>query len=239
MNREPTLNISELYYSIQGEGVTVGVPSIFVRLQGCILNCMWCDTVDVWKQGTSRPVKDIADNIYNIADQAHSFPSTIVLTGGSPLLQQENLIHLITKLRPDFRIELENECVIMPNLSMMYSIDQWNNSPKLSNSGVERSKRYKKDVIYRMARLDSDPNQFNNKSWFKFVVECEEDWEEIKMDFIEPNLIRREQVILMPQAISRMELKDIQQTVVQMALKHNVRYSPREHITIWNQRTGV
>ena len=227
MSRKTTLRVSELYSSIQGEGVTVGVPAIFLRLQGCPLRCEWCDTKDVWKVGTAMKIEDIIDAVHEFSPK----PKTLVVTGGSPLMQQTNLAILLVILYSQFRIEVENECVLLPDSSITYNIDQWNNSPKLSNSGVPRTQRYKREVLRRMSQL--------HNSWFKFVVDCEEDWEEIQMDFLDPGLIRKDQVILMPQAQSREEILKTQYIVAKMALQKGVRYSPREHINIWDRRTGV
>lgn len=225
-----TLKVSELYYSLQGEGSTTGVPCVFLRLQGCVLDCEWCDTKEVWKRGDRMKVDNIVEMIWDVIPFDLPYPKTLVVTGGSPLLQQRALYSLFEKL-PGWTIEMENECVIEPTLTTSLYVHIWNNSPKLSNSGVAKEKRYKPAVIQLMSWM--------NNSWFKFVIDKEEDWQEIEIDFIKQGLIRRQQIILMPQAQSREELLKKQTMVAHLALKKGVRYSTREHIMLWDKKTGV
>ena len=108
-----TIKISEQFYSIQGEGRTVGVPAVFLRLQGCNLTCggihtvkskkldsdaTWrCDTIEVWTKGNSYHFKDVCDDWENknwvklFKQGAH-----LVITGGEPLLQQSAICDLLT-----------------------------------------------------------------------------------------------------------------------------------------------
>ena len=76
------MRISEIFYSIQGEGRLLGVPSVFVRTSGCNLRCRWCDTpYTSWKpEGKSWSVK-------NILGEVDKYPTRhVVITGGEPLL---------------------------------------------------------------------------------------------------------------------------------------------------------
>ena len=111
------LAISEVFYSIQGEGKTVGIPSVFVRLGGCNLMCggmgtqfdgelhneaEWrCDTVEVWMKAQSKEMKDILDEecIEAIKNGAH-----IILTGGEPTMQQTGLEDFIKYIKFDLKI---------------------------------------------------------------------------------------------------------------------------------------
>ena len=95
------LDISECFAdTIQGENFT-GVPSIFLRMQYCTLNCVWCDTAEVWRKGNKYSVDEVVklfkDNgvIERLYDKNHH----LVLTGGSPVRQQEGLNELIEKIR--------------------------------------------------------------------------------------------------------------------------------------------
>lgn len=230
MDRKQTLNVSEQYYSLQGEGVNTGKPAIFLRLQGCVLNCKWCDTTEVWKRGETIEVGKLSSSILHLST-VNGFSDYLVITGGSPLMQMEGLEVLVRNLSNYFDIEIENECVIMPTVGLIGHVKYWDNSPKLSNSGMNKKRRYHPDVIQTMSVL---PN-----SWFKFVVDKEEDWFEIRDDYLRPALIRRDQIILMPQAQIREELLDKQQEVARIALKYGVRYSSREHVVLWDKKTGV
>lgn len=231
------LNVSEFFYdTVQGEGIYTGQPASFLRLQGCTLNCIYCDTEEVWREGNPYTTKELIDLItksellHKLANGHH-----LVITGGSPFLQQFALIHFLQELIDTIGftpfIEIENECVRKPLNDLLLLVSCWNNSPKLSNSGNSRFARYKPDVIGITAALKN--------SWFKFVVTCEEDWEEIQMDFLDTNLILLRQIILMPEGQTREEIAKHSSFVVDMAIKHHVRYSDRLHIQLWNKKTGV
>ena len=128
-------------------------------------------------------------------------------------------------------IEVENECVLLPNANLIGIVNCWNNSPKLMNSNVDFENRYKPDVINYTSQLDN--------SWFKFVISNEADWNEIDVAFLMPELIKKCQIILMPQGATREELERNRETVISIAIENNVRYTSREHIILWNKKVGV
>jgi organic radical activating enzyme len=66
-----------------------------------------------------------------------------------------------------------------------------------------------------------------------------EDWNEINEVFLLPKLIKKHQIILMPEGCSREEIKKHQEIAVEMAVRHNVRYSDRLHIQLWDKAVGV
>jgi len=231
------LRVSEFYYdTIQGEGISIGCPAAFLRLQGCSLSCIWCDTTEVWEKGNPYTFTELIDMIVGsglagkLMDGQH-----LVITGGSPLRQQIRLCRFLQALAEVTGIvpfvEVENECVIFPVGTLINQVTLWNNSPKLSNSGVPTALRYKPELIQLMSLLDG--------SWFKFVIEKTSDWDEIESEFLNPSLIRREQIILMPCGSTRMELEEKREMVVGLAVKEGVRYCSREHIVLWNKKIGV
>ena len=232
-----TLRISEFYYdTIQGEGISVGCPAVFLRLQGCILNCSFCDTQAVWKEGNPYTY----DELLTMMEEVHVIKKLqeeyhLVITGGSPLMQQEHLLAFISRMMRKYYfrpyIEIENECVILPHSLMIYYVSQWNNSPKLTNSGVRKEARYKPKVISAMASLEN--------SWFKFVISSKEDWKEIENEFLQPELISKHQVILMPMGETPEEVVKHRELTVNLAIDNGVRYCSREHIMIWGKKTGI
>jgi organic radical activating enzyme len=231
------LHVSEFFYdTIQGEGVNTGHSATFLRLTGCSLNCQWCDTTEVWRQGSFYSFKQLFNLMqeHSLIDKLRN-GQHLILTGGSPLKQQMELVSFFMefKRKYDFLpfIEIENECTLLPHPTLIQIINCWNNSPKLSNSGNSRISRYKPKILQKLSEL---PN-----SWFKFVVDREEDWEEIQMDFLDTNLIKKEQIILMPKGATKNELEQNREIAVIMAIQHNIRYCSREHIILWNKRTGI
>jgi organic radical activating enzyme len=119
----------------------------------------------------------------------------------------------------------------MPNDWMQTHIDCWNNSPKLSNSGNLDIVRYQPGLLQKLSAL--------NNSWFKFVVTNDKDWKEIQTDFLDKGLIKRKQIMLMPQGATREELHANRDKVVQMTIRENVRFSDRFHVELWDKKTGV
>lgn len=237
-NKEEDLLISEFFCdTIQGEGIYIGYPATFLRLQNCVLNCDFCDSTEVWRKGSPYNTGELI-NLMESSNLLHKFTQGqhLVITGGSPLLQQKNLSDFLGKMmqyagwQKPF-IEIENECVIMPSSYMMSIVDCWNNSPKLSNSGIKRNHRYKPEVIAKISSLKN--------SWFKFVVAEECHWQEIKEDYIDKDLIKKSQIILMPQGADQKELEMNREFVVNVAVRENVRYSSREHIVLWNRKLSV
>lgn len=231
------LRISEFFFdTIQGEGINLGSPAAFLRLQQCPLNCVWCDTTEVWRVGNPYSFDELFHMI-EVSDLARKLEQGqhLILTGGSPLLQQQRLTKFFKAFDSHFGflpyVEIENECVLLPEDDFIPFIDCWNNSPKLENSGNSRFERYDSFVINTTANLKN--------SWFKFVISDPSDWDEIETSFLEPDLIRKEQIILMPEGGNREALKANMEKVVALAVKKGVIYRSREHIVLWDKNTGV
>ncbi len=75
----PSLRVTEIFHSIQGESTWIGVPCTFVRLTGCPLRCVWCDTAYAFSGGTSMSLDEIVEAV-------RRFPAGVVeITGGEPL----------------------------------------------------------------------------------------------------------------------------------------------------------
>jgi organic radical activating enzyme len=157
IKNEPFLDISEFYSdTIQGEGANIGVSATFLRLQSCSLHCHWCDTAEVWTYGNPYTFNELFDimEAHNVI-KSLQLGQHLILTGGSPLLQQKNLILFLTEMQEKYDflpyIEVENECVIWPDLEFCNFISCWNNSPKLANSGNIFAVRYQPKIIEKVA----------------------------------------------------------------------------------------
>ncbi len=231
------LRVSEFYYdTIQGEGHYIGFPAAFLRLQGCNLRCCFCDTEEVWKHGNPYSFDELFELINGtmlvrkLKEGQH-----LVLTGGSPLLQQDRLLRFLLRFFSVYRfipfIEIENECTIEPESKLFDYVSFWNNSPKLSNSMVPEELRFKPKAIKAVAGLGN--------SWFKFVISKSDDWNEIVEYFIHSGFIRKEKIILMPEGSTREELENNRMLVLELAVSQGVRYSTREHIILWDKRIGI
>ena len=232
-----SIDVAEMFgQTIQGEGVNTGVPAVFIRVQQCSLNCSYCDSTEVWHYGNPYSIDEICD-IFEKEGFVEKFKDGhhLVLTGGSPLKQQLDLISLIEQFIDRFGfkpyIEIENESVLPIHQKMISYVDCWNNSPKLKSSGNTLRARYKPEVLRKLSGLQN--------SWFKFVVTEDSDWDEIKKEFLDTDLIRRDQIILMPEGCNREELDETRELTVNIAIREGVRYSDRLHVIIWNKKVSV
>ena len=96
-----TLNISEIFYSIQGESSFAGRPCVFVRLAGCNLDCAYCDTRYAHDGGKTAETAEVLDRV-----EAYRCP-LVEITGGEPLLQEETPVLVSRLLSRGFRVLLE------------------------------------------------------------------------------------------------------------------------------------
>lgn len=134
------VRISEIFYSIQGEGVHAGVPTTFIRMQGCNLlpgmNCRYCDTsyAQDSNKGTEMSIVDILDKC--VAVRNSTYRHWVCVTGGEPLAQLEALHELVKGLRNyGFRIEVETNGTL-PKPSWWTLVDSWVADIKCPSSGV-------------------------------------------------------------------------------------------------------
>jgi len=230
------LNVSEFYYdTIQGEGVTTGCPAAFLRLQGCIMNCVYCDTMAIWRRGNPYSFDELFKMMELELIDKFKQGQHFVLTGGSPLRQQKRLVLFLGMFEQRYNFipytEIENECVFTPLPRLLRFIHCWNNSPKLGSSGQHVRLRYHPKQLRFLAQLDN--------SWFKFVISCKEEWDEIQTCFLDQGLIRRDQIILIPLGETREEIEKNRDIVIELAIRENVRYCTREHIIVWDKVVGV
>jgi 7-carboxy-7-deazaguanine synthase len=88
---EPTLRVTEIFRSIQGESTRAGFPCAFIRLTGCSLRCVWCDTAYAFSGGEEMTVSEAADRVLALGTDL------VEVTGGEPL-EQEGVYPLMDRL---------------------------------------------------------------------------------------------------------------------------------------------
>jgi 7-carboxy-7-deazaguanine synthase len=159
--------------TFQGEGPSCGVPALFIRLSRCNLTCGWCDTKYTWDwsqfdphaESKRRTVADL------LAWALGSAVELVVITGGEPLVQQKKLNPLVQGLlAAGKRVEFETNGTIAPSSELLVDGIRFNVSPKLSNSGVEESKRIVPDALVAFAASGQAAFKFATRT----VVELEE-----------------------------------------------------------------
>ncbi|HKO51429.1 MAG TPA: 7-carboxy-7-deazaguanine synthase QueE [Polyangiaceae bacterium] len=227
-----TLKISEIFESLQGEGVSTGAPCVFVRLAQCNLHCSWCDTKYTWDFARYSYEDEVREQ--SVAEIAQLVNSTVsrrlVLTGGEPLLQQRALKEFFARLAPDIVVEVETNGTIVPEPAALSRVNQWNVSPKLSNAGDPEHFRIRPEAL--TALRDS------GKAHLKLVVDCDADFAEA--DALVARLAwPKERVALMPQATNREQLRDRSFAVAEAARARSYRFSSRLHLELWGGRRGT
>ena len=225
------MQVNEIFKSIQGEGPNFGKPAIFLRTAQCNLKCTWCDTKYTWdwkNYDFSKEVKEMTiDEVKDAITELEI--KHLVITGGEPLLQQDDLADLLSFLKPDFYVEVETNCTILPNKMLTDLIDQWNVSPKTKNSGNPLELCENNECYYFFA------NQEN--AFFKYVVEDETDIPEIKK-FVTKYKIPEKRVQLMTQASTKEEISMREKSISKLAKSHNFVFSPRLHVAMWGSQRG-
>ena len=230
------LAVAEYFASIQGEGKHAGRSAVFVRLGGCNLKCVWCDSIKVWRRGETYNPIVFADLIVDMFHRQFESGAMLVITGGEPLIPayHQSLIEFLNRLTAQLGfhpfVEVETNGTYEPDPNLNALISSYACSPKLKNSGMPRDKRITPALAF-----------FANcrKAFFKFVVKDWADVVETLTDFVIPFNIAPDRVWLMPCADNEEELRLVAPEVVRWALRLGFNYSDRLQIRIWNQTTGV
>jgi organic radical activating enzyme len=161
----------------------------------------------------------------------------LVVTGGEPLLQKDALIPFLEDLKGmvNVFVELETNGTIAPE-GLSGLVDQYNVSPKLSNSGMPEEKRIVESVIKEYAfHLGAS---VSTKVCLKFVVANEKDVDEV-LKLKERFSIRPQLITLMPEGMTSEELTAKAQFVWNTCVKNGFRYSDRLHVRVWGKKIGV
>jgi len=232
------MQVSEIFYSLQGEGMLVGTPSVFVRLAGCPFRCRWCDTAYAWDYAAGEDL-----DLDRIAERIGQWPCRfVVLTGGEPLAGPDlsvrpGLVELTRRLRAlDKHITIETAgALFVPDLAC----DLMSISPKLANaaarpdslSGVHQADRVNAETLRRL--MQTYPYQL------KFVVQGPEDVTEVRSVLAQLNGLAPERVLLMPQAATPEELADRSPMVAQACKQTGLRFGQRLHVQLWGRQRGV
>lgn len=219
-----TLQVTEIFYSIQGEGASCGRATAFIRLGGCTLGCQWCDTKYSWRGGPLWEEQRILDTVAG-------FPARrVVVTGGEPF--EQDIASLLQGLgQAGFTIEIETAGFApLARVQCASLAQQLNVSPKLANSGVPYARRIHLPVL----RFLRD----TGKAYFKFVIDAPQDVTEV--DALVTTLsLTPDRVLLMPQGLTAQEILAKSQWLVEECKQRGYGYSPRLHILLWGARRGV
>ena len=152
-----TLNITEIFYSLQGEAKEVGITTVFVRLTGCPLRCNYCDTAYAFKGNNPLSIQHI------LAEIAQYNTQYVCVTGGEPMAQSNCLKLLDALINNDYKVSMEtsgsidiapvnNKVSIVMDIKTPSSTEEHQN--RYENLSILKSKDQLKFVI--ASRLDFD-----------------------------------------------------------------------------------
>jgi len=224
------LKIAELFYSIQGEGSLVGVPSVFIRTSGCNLRCGWCDTpYTSWQpEGEDLTLDQILDTV-----KTHG-ARHVVVTGGEPMIAPD-IVALTTRLRGlGLHITVETAgTVARPVACDLMSI-----SPKLSNSTPNDPRWDGQHERLRIQPATLSELMAAYEYQLKFVIEKPADLEEVRA-LVRGLKADRERVILMPEGTGRERLRERSLWLAEICKEYGFRLSPRLHVDLYGNQRGV
>jgi 7-carboxy-7-deazaguanine synthase len=229
------MRVSEIFYSIQGEGKLTGMPSVFVRASGCNLRCVWCDTPYAsWNpEGEPLSPEHIVEQMSTISPRF----SHAVLTGGEPMIMPdiEQLVSMLKKRSCHVTIETAGT-VFKP-----LNVDLWSISPKLNNSTPHHREESKFVRLHEEARLNYGVlNQLirhakstHAQVQFKFVVDQPTDMSEIEDVLSHLPMLGAGDILLMPQGTDSASLREKSTWLGEICKTRGFRYCPRLHIELY------
>lgn len=240
MDRRQTIDLSEVFASIQGEGKYLGVPTVFVRTSGCNLRCKWgetiCDTpASSWRpQADCVSIDEVRQRVQALRAE-HDHVEHLALTGGEPMLQP-HLGDLAKVLEEDgWFVCLETNGTIAGEVC----VDFVSISPKLQSSvptGTEDAaphdrQRYQRDVLrHWIANYDYQ---------LKFVINTAADEAEISAMLDDLGEVPPEHIYLMPQGVAAEELQRNSRLCGDICLRQGWHFTPRAHIELYGNVPGT
>ena len=214
---DASLRITEIFYSLQGEARTIGLPTVFVRLTGCPLRCGYCDSEYAFYGGERMTLTDI------LAAVANFNPRYICVTGGEPLAQPNCILLLSALCDAGYNVSLETSgaldvAAVDARVSTVMDL-------KSPSSGEVSKNRY--ENIPLLAQKDQ----------VKFVLGNREDYEWAKFKLDEYGLVARVGDVLFSPVHGELAERDLANWIVEDNLP--VRFQMQLHKLLWGDKPGV
>jgi organic radical activating enzyme len=244
-----TLLVSDdkAFYTLEGEGEYVGIPSVFFRLSMCNLTCKGfasedsphgCDSYISWSVKNKMTFNEIFEYFESnkLVDKLRD-GAIFKLTGGEPMVQQKQLLKFIEAFieKYDFNpvIDFETNATIKPDERWVKEFHaSFTTSPKLISNGDPEGRTYKPEVLKWHREIGSG---------FKFVINSDEDINEIWSKYVDDDTVRVpvNRIWFMPCCGSRQEHVEKAPAIAEYAKAMNVNFSPRLHLLIWDMALKV
>ncbi|MCW8194666.1 7-carboxy-7-deazaguanine synthase QueE [Proteobacteria bacterium 005FR1] len=213
---DATLRITEIFYSLQGESRTVGLPTVFVRLTGCPLRCQYCDTEYAFHGGEIRGLGEILEVV------ASSNPRYVCVTGGEPLAQP-NCIPLLSALCDSgYQVSLETSGA-MPVDKVDVRVSKVLDLKTPGSGEVSRN-------LYDNIPLLTSNDQV------KFVICSREDYEWARFKMEELQLVARAGEVLFSPSFGQQSSRELAEWIIADNLP--VRFQLQQHKLLWGDEPG-
>lgn len=218
-----TVQVSEIFLSLQGEGPSAGTPAHFVRLQGCDVGCTWCDSKYTWAPaaGDAQPLEAVWARARALGEAP-----LLVVTGGEPLQHAEIAPLLREAVERWPRVEVETSGVAPPPVHdprLFYNV-----SPKLPSATPRWA-----DTWRHVRTWLAEP-----RATFKLVVGDSPDADDA-LRLVREHAIPHARVMLMPEGLTDVAVRAHASALADLCTREGIRLSPRLHIWMWGARRGV
>lgn len=210
------VRITEIFHSLQGESSLTGLPTVFVRLTGCPLRCVYCDTEYAFNGGKKQTIDQILETVASYECER------VCVTGGEPLAQPECLTLLTSLCDSGYQVSIETSGAM--DISMVDSRVIKVMDLKTPDSGEMARNRY--DNIYS---LDS-------KDQVKFVIASKTDYDWSTMQVAQYKLNEKLEVLFSP-VYEKLAPATLAQWILDDRLE--VRMQVQLHKILWGEQQGV
>ncbi len=210
------MEISEIFLSIQGEGVDIGLPTVFVRTSKCNLQCGWCDTKYSWEPGEERTTESILEEVLSYG------MDRVCISGGEPMLQAEEVTKLVSMLEAkEVEVTIETNGSIDLDDITRGDLTRFCMDLKCPSSGMQD-----RNLFTNLTKLRSN-------DVLKFVIAHQEDYIFARkmLERNTPNCM----VVFQP--VGGLDLRDLAERVLEDRL--DVRVLLQLHRYIWGDQRGV
>ena len=208
-----TLNITEIFYSLQGEAKEVGIPTVFVRLTGCPLRCNYCDTAYAFKGNNPLSIQHILDEVAQYNAQY------VCVTGGEPMAQSNCLKLLYSLIDVGYNVSMETSgsidiTPVNSKVSIVMDI-------KTPSSTEEHQNRYENLPILK------------SKDQLKFVIASKSDFDWCT-EILDNHEVESE--ILFSPVYESLKPVELAEWILEKKL--NVRLQVQLHKLLWGDQKG-
>ncbi|WP_246119319.1 7-carboxy-7-deazaguanine synthase QueE [Aliikangiella coralliicola] len=212
----PRLRITEIFYSLQGESSTIGKPTLFVRLTGCPLRCVWCDTEYAFSGGEYWELEELVAKIESYQ------PQHICVTGGEPLAQRKPCEALMVALcDKGYSVSIETSGAIDVS-----DVDP--RVTKVMDLKAPDSGEMGKNLYSNIQHLDKSDE-------VKFVIMSRKDYDWAKMQLSQYQLSEKTNVLFSP-CFGEINEKELAEWIIADNLP--VRFQIQMHKILWDDAAG-